>query len=86
MAHTMDHFGPHIQSIAAADSLIAACGVITYTREVVVPEMAMMLVKEDMGDGEAEARQILEESFEIGELLNDEDYDEMDGTSRATVM
>jgi RTC4-like domain len=86
MAHSMDHFGPHIGSIACFDSLIATCGVTTYAREVLIPEMAVMLVKEDMGVDDAKARRISGESSETGELLNDENCDEMDGTSWATVI
>ncbi len=69
----MHHFSPHIQSIAATDRLIATCGIITYAQEVLVPELAVMLIKEDMGADDAVARRILEESTEIGELLNGED-------------
>ena len=83
MAHATDHFGPHIQSIAGIDSQIATYGVTTYAREVLVPEMAMMLVKEDMGVDDAELCRILEESSEIGELLNDDGDDETEGSRRA---
>jgi len=40
--------------------------------------MAMLLVKEDMNVGDDDARRILEESAEVGELLNDEGEDESD--------
>ena len=36
--------------------------------------------------GDEDARRILEESAEIGELLNDEEEDEIDVTRGATVM
>ena len=74
----MDHFSSHIRSIARADSLIAACGVALYVQEALVSEMAMLLVKEDMSVNDAEARSILEESTEIGEMLNDREDDQID--------
>jgi RTC4-like domain len=69
MAHSMDHFGPHIGSIACFDSLIATCGVTTYAREVLIPEMAVMLVKEDMGVDDAKARRITGRALLSLELL-----------------
>lgn len=78
ISHIMDHFSSHIRSIACADSLIAACGVALYVQEVLVPEMAMLLVKEDMSVNDAEARSILEESTEIGEILNEGEDDRID--------
>ncbi len=71
----MDHFSSHIRGIACDDSLIAVCGVALYVQEVLVPEMATLLVKEDMGVNDVEARSILEESTEIGEILNEGEDD-----------
>lgn len=69
ISHIMDYFSSHIRIIAYDDSLIAGCGVALYVQEVLVPEMAMLLVKEDLGVTDVEARSILEESTEIGEIL-----------------
>lgn len=41
-----------------------------YAQAVLVPELAVRLVKEDMGVDVDSARQILRESIEIGEKLN----------------
>lgn len=51
------------------ETLIVAYGIALYAQEVLVPEMAMLLVKEDMSFTDAESRSILEESTEIGETL-----------------
>ncbi len=68
--HVMRHFAPRIQAAACADDLILACGVLTYAQEVLVPELLVMLIKEDLGIDSEAARQVLEKSAEIGELLN----------------
>ena len=80
-----------LQTIKAmiCGSMIAACGVSTFAREVLVPEMAVILIKEDMSVDDPEACRISEESTKIGELLNDEDDDDddddgMDGTRGGT--
>ena len=41
-----------------------------YTQSVLVPELAMRLVKEDMNVSDEIARQIMRDSINIGELLN----------------
>ena len=44
-----------------------------------MPELAVMLVKEDMGiDDDERAREILRESMEIGDLLNEEEDEVVD--------
>ena len=40
-----------------------------------MPEMATLLIKEDMSVNDGEARSILEESTEIGEILNEYEDD-----------
>ena len=74
----MDHFSSHIRSITGADSLITACSVALFVQEVLVPEKAMLLMKEDMSVNNAEARSILEGSTDIGEMLNDGEDDQID--------
>ncbi len=46
---------------------------------VLVPELAVLLVKEDMGVDDEEARGILQESIEIGDLLNEEEEEVING-------
>ena len=45
-------------------------GPVGYAQAVLVPELAVRLVKEDMGVNEETARQILRETIELGEKVN----------------
>ena len=74
----MDHFSLHIRSIPYNDSLTARYGIALYVQEVLVPEMTMLLVKEDIGVNKVEARSISEESTEIGEILNEGEDNRID--------
>jgi len=74
----MYHFSSHIRSIAYTDRFNAACGIILYVQEVLVPEMAMLLVKKNISVNDAEARSIVEESADIGEILNEGEDDCID--------
>jgi len=65
-------FAPVLRERAVEDRLIAARGHIMYLQSVLVPELAVRLIMGDMSVGEEEAREILEESVNVGELLNDE--------------
>lgn len=70
----MSKFSPKLRRLAASDKLISASGVTGYVQAVLVPELAVLLVKEDMGiDDDERAREILRESVEIGDLLNEEE-------------
>lgn len=40
-----------------------------------MPELSVLLVKEDMGIGDESARQILRESMEIGDRVNSDESD-----------
>ncbi|KAG7293321.1 hypothetical protein NEMBOFW57_003367 [Staphylotrichum longicolle] len=68
----INEFAPVLRERAVEDRLIAARGHIMYLQSVLVPELAVRLVMEDMDVGEEEARAILSESVDVGELLNDE--------------
>ncbi len=72
----MTSFAPKVRRLAASDKLIASAGVAGYVQAVLAPELAVMLVMEDMRVDEDEARVILRNSKEIGDLLNEEE-DEM---------
>lgn len=63
-------FSHKIRRQAARDQIINKAGVVGYTQSVLVPELAMRLVKEDMGVGDDTARQIMRDSINIGEALN----------------
>ncbi|RYP72038.1 hypothetical protein DL769_004525 [Monosporascus sp. CRB-8-3] len=57
---------------AVEDRLISARSYTAYVQAVLVPELAARLVMEDMDVGEGEARDILRDSIEVGELLHEE--------------
>ena len=66
-------FSSILRSLATTDELIAASGVAGYVQAVLAPEMAVLLVREDMGVGEERAREVLKESEAIGNLVNEEE-------------
>ncbi len=63
---------PLLRERSEVDKVISSRGHTMYLQSVLVPELGVRLVMEDMGVTEEEAREILEESTEVGELLNDE--------------
>ncbi|RJE20501.1 hypothetical protein PHISCL_07171 [Aspergillus sclerotialis] len=63
-------FSQKIRRLAASDQIINKAGVVGYTQSVLVPELAMRLVKEDMNVSDDIARQIMRDSINVGELLN----------------
>ncbi|OJD13194.1 hypothetical protein AJ78_06312 [Emergomyces pasteurianus Ep9510] len=71
-AHVVCHFKDVINSLAGIDSVVSKYGTVVYAQEVLVPELLEMLVQKDMEVDVKEARQILKESNEIGNLLNHE--------------
>jgi hypothetical protein len=68
------------------DNILKTAGPAAYAQAVLVPELAVLLIKQDMNVDSQEARQILRDSTEIGNRLNavendtigleDEDEDE----------
>lgn len=88
----VERFSPDLNALAARDPLVKRIGVAGYVQTVLVPELAVRLVVEDrrkdgvgllrlgeeelLGDEEAEARRILEESAEVGEKVNAEEEGE----------
>lgn len=73
MESIMTSFAPKIRRLAASDKLVSSAGVAGYVQEVLAPELALRLVMEDMGADEEEARTVLRESAEVGNLLNEEE-------------
>ncbi|RHZ66391.1 RTC4 family protein [Aspergillus thermomutatus] len=63
-------FSRKLRRLAAEDHIVKKAGPVIYAQAVLVPELAVRLVKEDMGVDVDSARQILRESIEIGEKLN----------------
>jgi hypothetical protein len=64
-------FGPELRRRAVSDGLIHASGLIYYVVTVLVPELAVMLIQEDMKVCDETARQILQLSAHLGETLHD---------------
>ena len=62
-----------LRRAAVRDRLVAARGYTAYVQAVLVPELAARLVMEDLGVDEHEARRVLADSIDVGELLNDDD-------------
>lgn len=71
--NVMLRFSSKIRCLAASDKLIALDGVSGYVQTVLVPELAVLLVKDDMGVNEDCAREILRDTVDIGNLLNEEE-------------
>ena len=63
-------YGRKLRRLAASDHIVKAAGVVPYAQAVLVPELAVRLVKEDMGVPDETARQILRETMDLGEKLN----------------
>lgn len=75
----MSNFSSQIRRLAATDKIISSTGVSGYVQAVLVPELAVLLVKEDMKVDDEEARVILQESIGIGDLLNEEEEEVING-------
>ncbi|KAJ5157197.1 uncharacterized protein N7482_008297 [Penicillium canariense] len=65
-----DRFALKLRRLATSDHIVKQAGVVGYAQSVLVPELAVRLVKEDMGVSDDTARQILRESIALGEKLN----------------
>ena len=80
--HILGHFTNELRDLAVSDSLVVASGVAGgisgFVQAVLVPEVAVALVKEDMKVDEKRAREILKESLELGELLNEEAHEQVE--------
>lgn len=64
------HFAQKLRRLAAVDHIVKTAGVAGYAQAVLVPELAVRLVKEDMTVNDESARHILRDSIGIGEKLN----------------
>lgn len=61
-----------LKKVAPRDALISKRSVAAYMQAVLVPEITTLLIMEDMNVGEERAREILDESVVMGELLQEE--------------
>jgi hypothetical protein len=66
----MNRFSLKLRRLSTDDPTLKDAGVAGYAQEVLVPELAVQLVKEDMGVSDEAARQILRDSIDLGEKLN----------------
>ena len=69
----MSRFARKLRRLAASDKLISSGGVSRYVQAVLVPELAVLLIKDDMKVDEEKAREVLRDSVDIGNLLNEEE-------------
>jgi RTC4-like domain len=72
LEHILAEFGPELRRRSDSDRLIRATGVSDFVITVLVPELAVMLVKEDMKVCDKTARQVLQESASLGETLHED--------------
>ncbi|PLB55163.1 hypothetical protein P170DRAFT_461093 [Aspergillus steynii IBT 23096] len=71
MLHALTtRFSRKLRRLAASDPIVKTAGVVGYTQAVLVPELAVQLVKEDLNVNDESARQILRESINLGEKFN----------------
>ncbi|KAF5860279.1 hypothetical protein ETB97_001757 [Aspergillus alliaceus] len=63
-------FSRKLRRLAVSDHIVKLAGVVGYAQAVLVPELAVRLVKDDMEVNDDTARQILRDSIDIGERLN----------------
>ncbi|KAL9024814.1 MAG: hypothetical protein Q9196_006239 [Gyalolechia fulgens] len=73
MEYIMANFASRIRRLAGTDKLVSAGGVSGFVQAVLAPELAVMLIKDDMRVDDEQARVVLKESFDVGNLLNEEE-------------
>ena len=71
-SHLVELFSDKIRNLATTDKLIPATGPAGYVQAVLVPELAVMLVREDLHVDEERAREVLCESADVGNLVHSE--------------
>lgn len=75
MDSIISRFAAKIRAQAPLDPLMQTAGVSGFVQAVLVPELTVMLVRDDMDIKDEEARQVIRESMEIGDLLNEQPDD-----------
>lgn len=69
--YLVDEFGELLKEKAVDDRVIAGRGPAAFIQTVLVAELAVRLIKDDMGVSTEEARDIMEESKALGELVHE---------------
>ncbi|PHH78762.1 hypothetical protein CDD82_2857 [Ophiocordyceps australis] len=67
-----EEYKNELKDRARSDRVIAGRGVAAFVQTVLVAELAVRLIKDDMGVSEEDAREILEESKAVGDLVHTE--------------
>lgn len=70
-------YSPKLRQLAASDNILKNAGPTVYAQAVLVPELTVLLIKEDMKVDSERARQILKESTDIGNKLNAAEDDQI---------
>ncbi|PHH77990.1 hypothetical protein CDD80_7501 [Ophiocordyceps camponoti-rufipedis] len=70
--YLVEEFGELLKRRAVKDRVIAGRGAAAFIQCVLVAELAVRLIRDDMGVSENKAREIMEESKAVGEMLHDE--------------
>lgn len=70
--YLVEEFGESLKEKATEDRVIAGRGSAAFIQSVLVAELAVRLIIEDMDVSAGEAREIMEESKPLGELLHEE--------------
>lgn len=72
------NFASKLRRRAPSDKVISTGGVAAYIQSVLAPELAVLLVMDDMKTDAENARAILKDSTDIGNLVNEEEDDIID--------
>ena len=72
MEYILAEFGPELRRRSNSDRFIRTTGVSDFIITILMPELAVMLVKEDMKVCDKTARQVLQESASLGEALHND--------------
>ena len=70
--HILSIHSDLLWNMSGTDRILAASGVAAYIQVVLVPEIGSHLIQADMKVSLEDARQILRDSANIGELINDD--------------
>ncbi|KAF5541899.1 RTC4-like domain-containing protein [Fusarium phyllophilum] len=70
--YLVEEFGESLKENATKDRVIAGRGSAAFIQSVLVAELAVQLIMEDMDVSALEAREIMEESKALGELIHEE--------------
>lgn len=73
MEQIISLFGSEFPRWTTKDRLLRSVGVADYVVTVLVPELAVMLIKEDMTVCDERAREILQKSARLEEMLHEEE-------------